>query len=686
MKSKYAQPRCRTDLRGPQAQWTPPRRFFALGLIVLLLGCSSPLPAQQAESRDLAEFEKVLQRPVLATNQTWRELQTYLETKVPVMEPIKSVREWRRDSESIRRRVLDEVVLRGEARNWAAANAQVEWLDTLPGGPGYKITKLRYEAIPGMWIPALLYEPDGLSGRVPVALAVNGHDPHGKAAAYKQLRCINLVKRGMIVLNVDWFAMGQLKGTDWEHYRMNQIDLCGSSGLAPFYLSMKRGIDLLLALDNADPSRVSVSGLSGGAWQTIFISSLDPRVTLANPVAGYSSFRTRIRHPEDLGDSEQTPSDLATIADYTHLTALRAPRPTLLTFNAYDNCCFPAGHAMGPLVAASEPVFRLLGAPNALRTHINFTPGTHNYEQDNREAFYRMLGDFFYRDNAAFQTVEIASESEVKTADQLLVPMPAANKTFHDVALELAASLPRGEAPPDRGPGRERWQSDSRGRLAKILRVPTFDTVTADFGWAAAAGAVSVQSWRLRLNTTWNVPLLECSLADAREPVLFMSDGGRTDPASIAAINRLLAQRKRVFWIDPFYFGDCRLPQRDFLYAMLLAAVGDRPLGLQAAQVAAAARWISKARVADLPVAIHAEGPRMSLIALAAAAMETKAVAGLELKGSMASLREVITNNLGVNERPEWFCFGLLEHFDIPQIAILVEPRPVKGLEAAQRP
>ena len=81
------------------------------------------------------------------------------------------------------------------------------------------------------------------------------------------------------------------------------------------------------------------------SWQTIFISSLDTRVTLTNPVAGYSSFRTRIKHFKDLGDSEQTPCDLARYADYTHLTAMMAPRPTLLTFNAKDECCFEAGYA-----------------------------------------------------------------------------------------------------------------------------------------------------------------------------------------------------------------------------------------------------------------------------------------------------------------------------------------------------
>ena len=94
---------------------------------------------------------------------------------------------------------------------------------------------------------------------------------------------------------------------------------------------------MLLSLKNADPERVVVSGLSGGGWQTIFISALDTRVTLANPVAGYSSFLTRVRRLKDLGDSEQTPCDMATVADYTHLTALLAPRPTLLTYCAKDN-------------------------------------------------------------------------------------------------------------------------------------------------------------------------------------------------------------------------------------------------------------------------------------------------------------------------------------------------------------
>lgn len=106
--------------------------------------------------------------------------------------------------------MLDEIVLRGEAQVWKDAQTKVEWLETIEAGPDYRIRKLRYEALPGFWIPALLYEPRQLSGKVPVTLQLNGHDSNGKAAGYKQIRCINLAKRCMIALNAEFIGQGQL--------------------------------------------------------------------------------------------------------------------------------------------------------------------------------------------------------------------------------------------------------------------------------------------------------------------------------------------------------------------------------------------------------------------------------------------------------------------------------------------
>ena len=173
--------------------------------------------------------------------------------------------------------VLDRIVYRGKSAQWRDGEARVEWLDAIPGGDGYHIRKLRFEVLPRLWVPALLYEPKTLEGRVPVVLNVNGHDPNGKAARYKQMRCINQAKRGMLALNVEWFGMGQLRTENFSHYRANQIGLCGTSTVAPFYLAMRRALDLLLDHPHADPQRVAVAGLSGGGWQTIFISPVDDK-------------------------------------------------------------------------------------------------------------------------------------------------------------------------------------------------------------------------------------------------------------------------------------------------------------------------------------------------------------------------------------------------------------------------
>ena len=199
------------------------------------------------------------------------------------------------------------------------------------------------------------------TGKVPVMLNVNGHDGNGKAADYKQIRCINLAKRGMSALNVEWLDMGQLQGPGLQSLLHEP---------ARPVRHQRRGA--VLSVHEARPRRAAGAsrtptrsawpsrGLSGGGWQTIFISSLDTRVTLTNPVAGYSGFRTRVRHLKDLGDSEQTPCDLATVADYTTLTAMMAPRPTLLTYNGKDNCCFEAGYALPPLLRCRPAALQAL--------------------------------------------------------------------------------------------------------------------------------------------------------------------------------------------------------------------------------------------------------------------------------------------------------------------------------------
>jgi len=631
----------------------PLRALLFLFAVVPLLCPAQPSP-----------LEEMLSKPILGPSQARFETQVFAESRVPTLPTFRSAAEWERYATDLRRQLLEQIVLRGEAARWRQAPSRVEWLDTLPGGPGYRIRKLRYEAVPGLWVPALLYEPEKLTGRVPVVLNVNGHEKQGNAVPYIQTRCINLARRGLLALNVEWFGRGQLATPGFQHSKMNQLDLCGTSGLAVHYLSLSRAVDLAVSLDHADPRRVAVTGLSGGGWQTILIASLDPRVALANPVAGYSSFLTRAQFPElDLGDSEQTPTDLATLADYTHLTALLAPRPALLTYNSRDTCCFRADYAVGPLLQAARPVFALLGKPDHLRHHVNYGPG-HNYDQDNREAFYRMLGDHFFAAGAAFDAGETAPEPQPRTEQDLHVPLPADNADFHVLARRLGASLPR-PAPP----GEDR--ASAVARLRQIVRARDYSLAAVRIA-AEQRDGLDAAYWRLRMGDAWTVPAVELSRGGPKSTALVVADGGRA--GARAQIEQLLAEGRRVVAIDPFYFGESRLEKRDFLFALLVAAFGDRPLGVQASQVAATARWLESRRAG--PVTVVAVGPRASLFALIAAALEP-AIAGLSLRESMGSLREILDQDLSADKTPELFCFGLLEAFDIPQLTALVAPRPV---------
>jgi hypothetical protein len=642
--------------------------------VSLLCGCWFVLVSLAAADDDAARWKELLSRPLLPPGTTLKQVQNFCERRVPRMPEVSTAAEWEQIAADLRERTLRDVVLRGEAAKWAAAETTVEWFDVIDAAPEYRIRKLRFEAVPGMFIPALLYEPKQLDGKVPVALHVNGHDSKGTAADYKQVRCINLAKRGMLVLNLEWVGMGQLRSDDFVHYRMNQLDLCGTSGLAPFYLSMKRGLDVLLQHEHADPTRVAVSGLSGGGWQTIFISGLDERVTLSNPVAGYSSFRTRAVVASDLGDSEQTPSDLATVVDYTHLTAMRAPRPTLLTNNDRDRCCFAAGNALPLLLEAARPIYRLYDDADNLWVHINHVPGSHNFEQDNREAYYRLIQAHFFPDDAGFSADEIECAKEVLSAEAVRVPLPDQNAGFNTLAKGLAVELQPRPGQPDTEPRTPR-------RLEEVIRYRPLSVTEMTPAELGQVGAARLMGLTIQLGEEWTVPVVAASSkSPPQRAVVLVCDGGRA--AAHERIAELSKAGALVFAVDPFYFGESTIPQRDFLYGLLVAALGERPLGIQVAQLRAIVSGIRQQHP-DLPIELHAVGRRLGLAATITAALEPEAVSGLTVEGGLTSLRQVIDENLEVREAPELFCFGLLKECDVPQIEALIAPRPIHKLPLA---
>jgi hypothetical protein len=614
---------------------------------------ASPSPSHRSSS----EIEEFVGVRIFPESPHLSEVRGYVEKRIPVLPEFKSKDAWLTYANQLRSDLLTKVIFRGEqAARWRSAATKVEWLETIPGGPGYRIRKVRYEALPGMWIPAVLYMPDNVKGKIPVHLAVNGHEAVGLAVPYKQIRCINLAKRGIASLSPEWFGMGQLNAIGFYHNRAFDLDLVGESSLAPFYLSISKGLDILLSLPEADSSRVLMSGLSGGGWQTILLSALDTRVTFANPVAGYAGLLERNRNPTDLGDAEQLPADFGTLAGYRHLTALMAGRELLLTYNAHDNCCFKSGEVLKPLVRSVRPIFNLFNGGKGLLLHENSVPGTHNFEVDNRQSLYAAVGKVFFPNDTTYSATEIPSASELKSLSELSVQLPVNNLNFQTIAASIAKVSPAVSAP------------KSRDTLKGLLNYHPMTLDALKTGERRFAGG-TITYWQLKVDKTWSVPLNEMTPPSPKGTTILIGDKGRR--ALLQEAESLLHSGQRVLAVDLLGFGGATIGNSTYPYFYLLSMIGERPLGIQVGQLVAIANW-SRAQFGHAPH-LQTVDTRTGIIGLASKAISPRAFGDLTRTGTLRTLAEMVLWKFSSDDYPELFCFGLLKHFDVPQLQELAK-------------
>lgn len=626
-------------------------------LLTVLFVVTSYLPSGAVcAAETLAD---ALKQPILQPDEATSQHNEFVCARIPQLELRGSAEQWQVDAARVRQRVLEEVVFRGVPQSWRRHDPTVVWADEIQSDKGYKIRKLRIEALPGLWIPALLYEPTELAGKTPAILNVNGHAATGKSTGYKQLRCINLAKRGMLALNLEWIGMGQLRGTGYSHNNLALMDLCGRSGLSVFYLAMSRGLDVLLAHPHTDASRVAVTGLSGGGWQTIILSSLDTRVKLATPVAGHSALRQRVAHRSSIGDLEQNPTDLVAIADYVHLNALMTPRPTLSIYNTKDNCCFVASTVKPNTYDPVVPFYEQAGVKDAWQYYENSDPGTHNYERDNRQQFYRFVNKHFFPGEQR-NSEEIPSDDEILPHETLNVAIPKSNATFHSLAAEAAVDLPKRPS----GSVGER-----RERLKGVLRLPRPAGTAETAGATEECDGRKLDRYRLKIGDEWTIPAIIVEGEMPERTVLLIADSGFASQAE--RIKKLTAEAARVIVVDPVLIGQANPTGGLGKNAMLMSTVGERPLGVQTSQVLAAAEWsVQSLSVSRLE--LRSVGPRSALIALSAAAIDGGETFGeVKTEGATKSLKSFLEPSASYDKTPEAYCFALLEWFDVPDLRTL---------------
>ena len=581
-----------------------------------------------------------------------------LRADLPRFQPPSDAAAWRRRVPQLRRQALSRIYLRGWPAGAWNRRTRVAWGEVLEPHPAYRVRKLRYEAAPRYWIPALLYEPTALSGRVPVVLNPNGHHHGGKACDYKQARCINLARRGMIALNIEFVGMGEL-GADRHHNNLAWLDLTGMAGVGLMVLALRRALDVLLGHRCADRGRVAVTGLSGGGWQTIVISALDRRVTVSVPVAGYTSNRMRARWLDDIGDLEQVPADMARVFDYPDMTAMVAPRPALVILNEEDDCCFRAGRTRPVIYDAVRPAWRAFGALDRFETYSNRVPGTHNYAADNRRRLYRFLDRQF---GLATPDGDLHAPGELFAESELRVGLPPEQESIQTLARRRVRLLGARRKAPRTAGARRRL----RKALVDCLRLPCYEAR----GRRVAGAAEGAQTHVVALGP-WRVSASVWRRGGSAPPALHVVDGGRAALAG-GAVDR---QRTHVA-ADILGQGECALEPR---LVLMLQAAGHRALGIQVAQVLALARWAAS-RAGARTVGLETRGPVTFLAGLIAAALEPGRFDILIGDEDLGSLGTLVERGLPFEAAPSLCCFGLLELADVPELLALLEGVVVRHL------
>jgi dienelactone hydrolase len=642
--------------------------------ISLMVSILPPATAQTSPE----SVKPLLERQIQPVAVTAMQVQQYLTTRIPKRSTPGTSSEWIQEAARLRKHMLNHVVFHGWPQEWVAAPPRFEEAGVVETQKGYRLRKLRYEIVPGFWSTAILYEPDHIAGKAPAILNVNGHEPAGKAAEYKQKRCINFAKRGIVALSLEWFGFGEMAQPENAHDFAAHLDLVGANGVGLFYLAMRKGLDYLENLPNVDRTRLGVTGLSGGGWQTIVLSSLDERASVMVEVAGFGSLESNITHPIDTDETEEDPADFSDGQDYPDLVALRAPRPTLLIHNAEDNCCFRAALVKPYIYEPIKPFFKLFGKEDALAWHENRDPGTHNYQLDNRQQAYQFFTQYL---GLPVTQTEIPSNSEIKSLDELKVGLPNENLTVLGVARKLAGQIRRGAVPTESG-DLASWASSQRNQLKTTLRYKPIEVSNAWRLWNTKDKGLETLFYRFDLSNhlsaagLWLKAIAAPSKASA---TIILDDKGKKAAGDIVSdrVNR----GEQVLALDLLFTGSIRPQEPDPTdYELLVNTIGDRPLGLEVAQLIAVANWLRQAPGVE-QVRIETQGIRSQVIALAAAALEPALYSEVVTHGGISSLEYLLATPVPYRNAPDLFCLDLYKFFDLDHLVALARPTKVSQLE-----
>lgn len=314
----------------------------------------------------------------------------------------------------------------------------------------YTVEKVFFESLPGLFVTGNLYRPAKVTGKVPGVLFAHGHwadarlsdQPRNELLAEIatgaerfeqggrsrfQSLCVQLARMGCVVWHWDMLGTSDCRQLDgnlvhgfggqrpemsrpegWGFYSPQaEARLQNIMGVQTW--NSVRALDFLLSLPEVDPTRIAMTGASGGGTQTMMLAGIDDRIALSYPVVMVSTGMQG-------GCTCENACLLRIGTGNVEFTALFAPKPQGM--NTADDWTKDMATKGFPEL---KRLYGLLGREgNVFLQRGEHFP--HNYNAVSRSGFYTFLNEHF----------RLGHESPVIERDY--EPLPRERLTVWDAA------------------------------------------------------------------------------------------------------------------------------------------------------------------------------------------------------------------------------------------------------------
>ncbi len=274
----------------------------------------------------LVAQESATQRHAMATNQL---KQIAAEISARCLREIRTLDDWKKE----------RPVLRQQLRYMLGLDplpARTPLMARLTGRldrAAYRIEKLVFQSLPGLYVTGNFYVPKEATGPAPAILYLCGHSPNPLGAKVEyQDRAIWFASHGYPCLVLDTLEFGEVAGIHHGTHNLNMWHWL-SLGYTPAGVevwSAIRALDYLETRPEVDRDHLGVTGISGGGVMTWYTAAVDERVAAAAPVCSTFTFGSQAAHWLASGQCDCIYYHNTYQWDFPAVAALIAPRPLLI--------------------------------------------------------------------------------------------------------------------------------------------------------------------------------------------------------------------------------------------------------------------------------------------------------------------------------------------------------------------